>query len=75
MFGDNLTRKAWEVTFEEWNQHGEGTFSEFMKCNQGPDSKYGGSRINYSASRIMVVRNDNQPSEAWFRCFKGSEAS
>jgi hypothetical protein len=46
-----------------------------MKRNQGPESKYGGGKINYTASRIMGVRNDNQPSEAWFRCLKGSEAS
>jgi hypothetical protein len=51
--------KAWEVTFDEWNQQGEATFSAFMKRNQGPESKYGGGKINYTASRIMGVRNDN----------------
>jgi hypothetical protein len=35
----------------------------------------GGGKINYTASRIMGVHNDNQPSEAWFCCLKGSEAS
>jgi hypothetical protein len=44
MLGDILTRKAWEVAFDEWNQQGEATFSAFMKRNQGPESKYGGAK-------------------------------
>jgi hypothetical protein len=75
MFGDILTRKAWDLSFKEWKKEGEGVFADFMKRNQGPDSNYGGGKINYSASQIMGVRNDNQPSEAWFRILKGSEAS
>jgi hypothetical protein len=75
MYGDTLTRKAWELSFKEWELEGEGIFSEFMKRNQGPDSNYGGGKINYSASQIMGVRNDNQPSEEWLRVLKGSEAS
>ena len=76
MYGHNLTTKAWELSFKEWNQEGEGVFSDFMQQrNQGPESKYGGGRLNYTASQIMGVRNDNQPSEAWFRLLKGSEAS